>query len=317
MGSCPLCLLPDIRSHWLTTPDGAVRTASLIECETCGRYAITYMLSINLKSFSAEDRHLLSALTRDAYERDEMLEELTTASAVRLLDEADRPSPIEQMDKIVRYVAKQEGRQRKPVELRLDRDYPLAWANGRDDFEFVMNGARDRGYLKVASGSTEGHLSCSVGMKGYERLEGVEHAQRQVVPAVPAPSATAARVLGEARRQLAGAATEEQLRIVGNVCRDVLIELAQAVYRPERHAPKDKALSTTDAEGMLAAYITVELAGGTNEETRKLTKAAESLANATTHRRNPTKRDAALCVEAVGFLARVLALIEQARSDEG
>ncbi len=117
------------------------------------------------------------------------------------------------------------------------------------------------------------------------------------------------RTVGEIRDQLAAATNEEQFQAVGLLCRDVIISLAQSVYDRASHPPLDGVEpSETDGNRMLEAYITVELAGGANEEVRRHAKAALGLANALTHRRTATFRDAAMCVEASTTVINIIAI---------
>ncbi len=64
---------------------------------------------------------------------------------------------------------------------------------------------------------------------------------------------------------------------------------------------------------MLEAYITVELAGGSNEEARRHVKASFALANSIQHRRTATFRDAALCAEATTSVINCIAIISGRR----
>ena len=122
------------------------------------------------------------------------------------------------------------------------------------------------------------------------------------------------RALGEIRRRLAQAETEEQYQAVGLLCRETLISLAQAVYNPEKHHTSDGVVpSTTDAKRMLEAFIAAELSGRSNEALRKHARAAIDLANDLQHRRTAGFRSAALCVEATGSAVNVVAIISGRR----
>lgn len=125
------------------------------------------------------------------------------------------------------------------------------------------------------------------------------------------------RVVGEIRDRLAAATNEEQFQAVGLLCREVLISLAQAVYLSERHPSLgDTQPSTTDAKGMLEAYIAAELLGGANEEVRKHARSALDLANALQHRRTASFRDAAMCVEATTTVVNLVAIVAGRRDPQ-
>jgi len=122
------------------------------------------------------------------------------------------------------------------------------------------------------------------------------------------------RAVGEVRDRLAAASREEQFQAVGLLCREALISTAQAVYVPDLHPTLDGVSpSNTDAKRMLEAYVSVELAGGSQEESRRHAKSALSLASELQHRRTATFRDAAMCVEATTSVINLIAIVSGRR----
>lgn len=69
-------------------------------------------------------------------------------------------------------------------------------------------------------------------------------------------------------------------------------------------------IGKTDAKRMLESYITVELAGSSNENLRKFAKATLDLANELTHKRTASKRDSSLCATATISLINLIGTIE-------
>lgn len=125
------------------------------------------------------------------------------------------------------------------------------------------------------------------------------------------------RTIGEMRKRLAEARTEEQFQAVGLLCREALISLAQAVYDPEKHHLLDGVQpSSTDAKRMLEAYISTELRGSENEVARKHARAAYDLAVELQHRRTANFRQAALCAEATAATVNVIAIISGVRDPQ-
>ena len=58
---------------------------------------------------------------------------------------------------------------------------------------------------------------------------------------------------------------EEQLQAVGLLCREALISVAQEIFDPLKHKPKDGLMpSDTDAKRMLEAFLEDELGGAIN-----------------------------------------------------
>ena len=123
------------------------------------------------------------------------------------------------------------------------------------------------------------------------------------------------RNIALARARLIAAQTELEFQNVGLICRETLTDLAQQVFDPEKHpvTEVDK-VGKTDAKRMLDAYISHELTGPSNEEVRGHAKAAFKLANALTHRRTATFREAALCLEATASLVNIVAIISGRRN---
>ncbi len=122
------------------------------------------------------------------------------------------------------------------------------------------------------------------------------------------------RGLGETRKRLEEASTEEQFQAIGLLCRETLISLAQVVYDPARHEPVDGVeASQTDAKRMIDSYLSNEMMGSTNEVARRHAKAALDLANDLQHRRTATFRQAALCAEATTSVVNIIAIVSGQR----
>lgn len=118
------------------------------------------------------------------------------------------------------------------------------------------------------------------------------------------------RQLQEVRLRLDTAKTEEQYQAVGLLCREVLISVAQEVYKPEIHPTEDGVLpSDTDAGRMINAYFGAELVGGGNQEARAHAKAALRLALALQHKRTADFKMAALCGEATSSVVNIIAIL--------
>lgn len=125
------------------------------------------------------------------------------------------------------------------------------------------------------------------------------------------------RALGDMRQQLEQARFEEQCQAVGLLCREILISVAQAVYDPNRYATLDGVpASDTDAKRMLEAFFAAELAGGTNEASRKYARSAFDLANELQHRRTASFREAAMCAQAAAAVVNLVAIVSGRRDPE-
>ena len=119
------------------------------------------------------------------------------------------------------------------------------------------------------------------------------------------------RSINEIKIRQVSAQNEEQCQVVGLLCRETIISIAQAVYNPEKHPITDNiSVSKTDAKRMLEAYISVELSGSSNESLRKYAKVTLDLANELTHKRTATKKDVSICATATISLLNIIGTIE-------
>jgi hypothetical protein len=119
------------------------------------------------------------------------------------------------------------------------------------------------------------------------------------------------------RTALESARTEEDYQGVGHRCREAIISLAQAVYRPGVHrSPDGTDPSTSDAKRMIEAYLVTEQSGDGNKAARQLVRAAFDLANRVQHDRAATFVDAALCAEGAITAVNTIAILS-GRRDEG
>lgn len=118
------------------------------------------------------------------------------------------------------------------------------------------------------------------------------------------------RTLDKARTRLQVAKDEEDFQSVGHLCREVLISVAQAVYKPERHpSPDGAAPSETDAKRQLEAFFAAELPGSGNAAMRSHAKSAVKLADALTHKRTATLLLGSVCLEATSSVVNLAAIV--------
>lgn len=123
------------------------------------------------------------------------------------------------------------------------------------------------------------------------------------------------RQLAEAQARLRDAVTEEQCQTVGQLCRETIISLAQAVFNPRRHGGAARPdVSSTDASEMLDAFVATELGGDGAQSLRRLVKATIGHANTLVHKRTASRRDADTCYAATkGLVDQIAASATEAR----
>ena len=133
-------------------------------------------------------------------------------------------------------------------------------------------------------------ISITVDLSGWERIE---------------------RSILEIKTRQNEATNEEQFQVVGLLCRETVITLAQSVFIADKHPILDGVeVSATDAKRMLEAYIAVELGGASNKKLRQFARSTLDLANELTHKRTASKKDASLCSIATLSLINFIGTIE-------
>ena len=301
---CPLC--QDTAEATLNLPGstGGYRAARRVLCQTCGTYDLTDMMATNLKNLPVESRYSLSAITRTASDDGQPIE-LTTASE-SLIQETPQPDALERVAILLRLLIARSGGTGKPVVLDARRDYPVAYVYGEAGLAPILGDMVREGLVEQAL--VEGAVHYRVTMTGHRWLAEYSKNSTRADSATGWPKAD--RAITEARQRLRDAQNAEQFQAVGLLCRETLISVAQAVYDTSRHGTLDgKEASGSDAKRMLEAVIATELGGRANEEARAHAKSAVQLAVALQHDRAADFRDAALCVEATAFVARIIAIV--------
>lgn len=122
------------------------------------------------------------------------------------------------------------------------------------------------------------------------------------------------RTLAKIKRNSTIAKNEEDYQTVGLLCRELLISLAQAVFKPEMHGSTDDdgtVIGKTDAVRMIENYIRFQLKGSYNEELRTFAKNANKLANTLTHKRNATKKDMMLTISSTVSVINLIGVLEE------
>lgn len=263
-----------------------------------------------------EERRLLQVATRRASDRGERLQlsddEKDPGYYHRVAKAVHVPSLSEAVLPLLLLVRARSGTKHEAVYISLDHDYPAVGFAHPEPLPRLLRDLSGRKLLGIENKRAPTNWVCAhyaLTLAGDEYLAGLVKQARGLTGWERVD-----RQLAQAEGDLRTATTEERCQAIGHLCRETLISLAQAVYKPERHAlPDGKVTSAADAARMLQGYLGAELAGGPNEEARKLAKAAESFTDALTHKRSAKFRDAALCLEATRSLVEMVAILERKR----
>lgn len=216
-----------------------------------------------------------------------------------MIDVATGGSRIQDVDD---YYRAREVRIREAIPSSFDYENPHAdlWAWYRHWSEHLPQYKDRRFYVRRLFAPAIGSISKRSSLKTLERE--------------PTGWERVDRTLWKARKQLTAATAEEDCQLVGLLCREVIISLAQAVYDSAIHEPPDGVTpSETDANRMLESYIGHVFPGVSYKEVRAHARASLALALNLQHRRTATSQLASLCVEATASTTAVISII--ARQD--
>jgi len=178
METCPVCW-NSAQASALHAPEGGLRAAKLFDCEICGRYEITDHQAVNGKSLEANERYLLSAITRTATEEGRQRVVLTTTTTPELLN-TNWPSATQQATLFLAYLDRKAKTRGDAAPVNHKTDYPLFFAKGREEVDFIARELINAGYIKRTDVSALPHYAMT--MKGYEELE-----RRRAKPTMPEP----------------------------------------------------------------------------------------------------------------------------------
>lgn len=123
------------------------------------------------------------------------------------------------------------------------------------------------------------------------------------------------RLLDRARTH-AAARTKDDLLEIGRISEQIIIELAQLLYRPTRHEPRDGPRPGTSPKRRLEAYIDVEMAGQSNGASRSLAKSMLESADGLQQLGTDDYKSAALCLHATASLVAVLRIAAGAETTD-
>jgi hypothetical protein len=111
------------------------------------------------------------------------------------------------------------------------------------------------------------------------------------------------------RRELVAGEQLDDWQDVSRRVREITIELANLVYRPEMTAATERPLHGSDAKAKLEAYLNTKMTGPQNAELRAAIRSAWDLANKVTHGTS-RRHHAFAAAQATLMIVRTVAAIE-------
>jgi nucleoside 2-deoxyribosyltransferase len=175
---CPVCKLehPHVRVFF----PGATRTA-LVECNRCGKFHIT-TTAISIFSQKA-DNHRLSAWIRARAESDQEPPEITSKTEVELLSDLPSYRVSEKLLLLIQVLDRRSAFPGEIISLIPEWDYPIAWASGKIEFDYLLQSLINRGLVNLHSiGGSIGDTfspNISITTEGWDYID--QHSRDHIV----------------------------------------------------------------------------------------------------------------------------------------
>jgi nucleoside 2-deoxyribosyltransferase len=168
-GTCPLCDRPVDE----VDPNVGGRAIHRYDCRTCGAFLISPEAARYLQGNLDwhERRWVLSGVTRRASDNGSPVE-LLTRSIEEVASFAQIPrTPFEALDRLMLLLASRVRDIGGETYLDPDRDYPLVFASGRGQMDWLCRKLRTLGYLGNGAAPNPKVIGLAFTLKGWERIE--------------------------------------------------------------------------------------------------------------------------------------------------
>jgi len=152
-----------------------------VRCPVCGSYSISDMvIVIKVIEHEVNRRHLISAMTRQASDAGNPII-ITSEKFEQLLDSLPGLStPLDNLDRTLLYVNKQQTRADEFVALRFSIDYPLVFARDGAEFIYFAGMLSNQGFLEAKTVGEFAQVEHGVRLtpNGWQRVIELQKTQR-------------------------------------------------------------------------------------------------------------------------------------------
>ncbi len=168
--TCPVCKSP-------AKSTGPSYGPFQIECERCGTYRLTYpaLTATSLLKDSHQLYLLSAALRYHSFHKTSVLLEHDNG------DELIRSIPIpndliDAIDLILWHFADNSNRYSSVITFTPDNDYPIAATHDGEEFKYVIDSAKEEGYLEVGDEMpyAEKRVDCQLTRSGWQRIRDIK-----------------------------------------------------------------------------------------------------------------------------------------------
>lgn len=166
-GSCPLCGL-SAETEWMVEIDDHV-----YYCDNCGTYVITYdARERRLPDYTSQQKSLIGGFLceRNLLGRERFR---ITSENIDMIFDYEVPQTVnEKIERLLQNLARLTPVPGNSLEINTERQYSLAYAEGKDEIWTYLKWLRKRNYIEAGSDSLNGgKYTCKVSVDGWQKVD--------------------------------------------------------------------------------------------------------------------------------------------------
>ncbi len=169
-GQCPVCDYGNVALN----SSGALDQLYHYDCPRCGPFTITDYALIEIENIQEHFKIKLSAWIREKKEFKESPPKITSYTVKGEMENLPNYSVAEKLTKLLQVIKKRSGHLGDLVELTSETDFPVAWAENKDELFYLAKGLKRKGYLEPFD-DTFTKTTCILTAEGIEHLEKQPH----------------------------------------------------------------------------------------------------------------------------------------------
>ena len=167
--SCILCSRDAEFEHIQET------TKYRVKCNVCGIYKIADIEISSIKDMRPEDRAMISAYTRELFEREGKepdLDELKSNYQIDIIVKRYKgKNSKDKLYNLIWYISKKSKYFGFSVRVLAEKDYPITFSPNRREFEEILEAAKKEGLIKDVPLDSQGGGNISLTWRGWRLAE--------------------------------------------------------------------------------------------------------------------------------------------------
>jgi len=150
-------------------------TEYIIKCDVCGKYRIATIEMCSIKEMPQEDQAMISAYTRELFEREGKepdLDELKSNYQIDIIVKRYKgKNSKDKLYNLIWYISKKSKYFGFSVRVLAEKDYPITFSPNRREFEEILEAAKKEGLIKDVPLDSQGGGNISLTWRGWRLAE--------------------------------------------------------------------------------------------------------------------------------------------------